>query len=253
MYEARECFVPPLPADRLTLRRPTAHQIQPSEGQRTDARRRSSRSYICPRSGSVRVWQRASVRLSMRASNGLSTAPADWLLRRAAALPSGCIVLCLASGGQRSGPSSSPAASSGSDMVHSVGMHIGIDLSAVVARSDVPAVDLAHIAEEKSSLRLGMRPLMFAAPTGRPAAARRPAYMSLTASWSVSTSGVRWSSLFHARYPLLRCTIPTRVPHELLHLRARSPTLALLPDRAVPRHILQSHSVYPSSTPACLN
>ena len=31
--------------------------------------------------------------------------------------------------------------------------HVGEDLSAVVARSDVPALDLAQLAEEKSSLR----------------------------------------------------------------------------------------------------
>ena len=93
---------------------------------------------------------------------------------------------------------------------------------------------------------------MFAAPTGRPAAARRPAYMSLTASSSVSTSRVH-GAVSSMRDICFSDTIPTRVPHELLHLRARSPTLALLPDRAIPRDILQSHSVYPSSTPACLN
>ena len=61
---------------------------------------------------------------------------------------------CLAKGGQRRGPSSTPAASSGSDFVDSVGMHVGEDVSVVVARNDIPAVDLAQIAGEKSSLRL---------------------------------------------------------------------------------------------------
>ena len=187
------------------------HHIEPSEDQRADARQRR-RGFVPARvlfGSSWQLDQRASCLCEPRA--GCRLRP---LIGCCAALLLWSVVVGLChvgmyrgrprSGG-RSGPSSSPKASSGSVAVDSARrFHVGEDLGAVVARSQVLAVDTTRIADQ-GQIVAATRNVAVDIRSARCCRRSRCAAlcMSLTVSSSVSTSGVRWSSLLLARYPLL--------------------------------------------------